>query len=161
MARVVFEETFHCYWLDGATAVADIEAPTEDEIADGKEYTAYVPRDGFKFGMTEARVDNSDIASGYDSELIGTWGTKIEVTFKRGDGVADDEPWDDIERKDLGVWVICPFGAAAIGEKCYVYPSEAGQGRPMDTAANEQQKFHRAFATISQPSLKAVVAAGS
>ena len=30
--RVVYEETFHAYWLPGEDAVADIEAPTEEEI---------------------------------------------------------------------------------------------------------------------------------
>jgi hypothetical protein len=161
MTRRVYEEHFHAYWVPGDDGIADIEAPTEEEIEAGVNYTGYIPRDGFKFGTSENRVDNSDIASEFDSELIGTWGSSLEVTFKRGDGVDDDEPWDDIDRKDQGFWVIVPFGAAADGMKAQVYPCEAGQGRPMDTAANEQQKFVRSFAVTSEPALKAVVGGAS
>src|SRR5437868_983128 len=103
MSRKVFEETLHAYWVPGADGIADIEAPTMDEIDLGKDYTPWIPRDGLKFGHGQAKVDNSDIASDFDSELMGTWNAKgFKVTFKLDDDPDEDDPWVDIDRNDEG-----------------------------------------------------------
>lgn len=157
MARLVFDNKMHIYWLD--TNPADLDAPTAAEIGAGTDITTFVPKDGVKFGVSNSRVDGGDISTVFTAESMGTWNSQVSLTIFLDDDT--NTAWDLFAAYGTtGCLVICPFAAAAATEKCYVFPTaQTGTPVPMDSAANERQKATIEFAVGAEPQFDGVVAA--
>lgn len=156
--RPVFDERFQVRWL--ASDPADPAEPTPAEVAAGVNVTAFIPKDGIKFGVTNNRVDAADISDTFDKEGMGTWGSQIAITFFRDDTA--DTVWDLWQRGETGCLIILPFAgpttAPANGQAAMVLPGlESGQPVPTDPAKNEKQKGMAEFACSEAPIFDATV----
>lgn len=157
MARLVFDGKYHIYWLDSNPA--DLDAPTVAEITAGEDITAFIPKDGVKFGVSNSRVDGGDISTVFGAESMGTWTSQVSLIIFLDDSA--NTAWDTLSTYGVtGCLVICPFAAATATAKCYVLPT-AQTGAPvlMDPAANERQKATIELAIGAEPQFDGVVAA--
>lgn len=157
MARVVFDSNMKAYWLDANPA--DLDAPTVAEIGAGEDITAFLPKDGVSFGMSNSRVDGGSLETVFTAESMGTWNSQVSLTIFLDDTA--NTAWELLGVYGVqGCLVICPFGAAAAAAKCYVFPT-AETGAPLlaNSAANERQKATIELAIGDEPQFDGVVAA--
>lgn len=159
MAKLVFEENYHVYWLDAAPA--NPAAPTVTELNAGDDITAFIPKDGFAPGVSNNRVAAGDLATSFDAEIMGSHGAQLSIT-----GFMDDDTntlFDSIGvRGTTGAIVVCWRGAAAASAPAFVWPDvEVGSPTLPNTAANERQTFTAEFAVREEPNYHATVAAGT
>jgi hypothetical protein len=157
MARIVFDGNFKVFWLD--TAPGDAAAPTVAEITAGTDITSFVPKDGFKLGVSNNRVSGGSLDESFLDESMGTWTSALAV-----DAYLDDTTNTAYEtigvRGATGAIVAIPVGGNVATKKAYVWPDvEAGTPIPMDTAENARQKFTAEFAVRQAPELHATIAA--
>ena len=157
MAKLVFEENYHVYWLD--TAPANAAAPTLAEITAGDDITALIPKDGFAPGVSNNRVSAADLSTAFDAEIMGSHGAQLSVTAFMDD--TTNTAFDSFGvRGTTGTIVVCWQGEAAATEPCFVWPDvEAGSPTLPTTAANERQTFTAEFAVRQEPEYHAAVAA--
>lgn len=159
MARLVFDENYAVFWLDTPPAVP--AAPTVAELTAGTDLTAFIPKDGFKPGVTNNRVSGGSLNEAFLDESMGTWQSQLTVDYYLDKVTADNTAADTIgTRLTTGAIVaIWDGGGNASGSKCYVWPDvETGQSVPMDTAENARQKATAEFAVRQAPNFAAVVA---
>ena len=79
MARLVFDGNYKVYWLD--TAPADSSAPTVAEITAGTDLTSFIPKDGFKSGVSNNRVSGGSLDERFMDESMGTWSSQLSIDF--------------------------------------------------------------------------------
>lgn len=159
MSRFASDGKIKAVWC---TTIADISAPTTTELGAGTDITTFIAKNGLKLGGSQAMVDNGDISTSFEAEVIGTWKQDIELELFRDSVTADDDAWT------LAVWgtngfLVVRRGLAystawAAAQKCEVYPAQMGQPLMKDTAANENAKFTLKLAVTSTPNVKATVA---
>lgn len=157
MAREPFEKNYRLYWL---TTCANIQAPTQAEINAGKYWGTFITKDGIALNITQNGVDTASIDTDFDSEIGGSWAMKPEFTFFRDSG-SETNTWDLIVRGTAGFFVLIAFGATSsptVGAKAIVAPTELGQVKPTNSAANEAQKFTVNHFVTAEPAMHAVVA---
>ena len=160
MARIVFEEKYKVIF---APTVASVSAPTVANLTAGEDLTAFVPKDGVQPGVGNNRVSTAAIDTKFDSEIMGSWGSQLAITFFKDDTA--DDAWDALPRGTTGYIVILPFGgsgvagAPAASDPAYVWPVESGAPNLPQSAANERQTFTIEFAVTDEPSFTASVAA--
>lgn len=159
MARLVFDSNYLVAWLD--TAPADASAPTVAEITAGTDITAFIPKDGFKPGVTNNRVTGGDLSELFMDESMGTWSSQLTIDFYLDKVTADNTADDTFVQGATGAVVaIWDGGGNAAGSKCYVWPDiECGESVPMDSAENTRQKKTADIAVRQAPDFHAVVAA--
>lgn len=160
MARLVFDENYKVYWLD--TAPASTAAPTVAELTAGTDLTDFIPKDGFKPGVTNNRVSGGSLNDAFLDESMGTWQSQLTVDYYLDKVTASNTAHDTLgTRGTTGAIVAVWDGAGATaGGKAFVWPDvEAGQPIPMDTAENARQKATAEFAVRQAPEFSAVVAA--
>jgi hypothetical protein len=160
MSDVIGDGKIRIAW---ATTIADISAPTVPELQAALDVTTRVTPDGLSIPVETADVDNSNIASTFDTRRAGRRGFQPEVTFKRGDNPTDDAPWTTLRYQEQGYLVIrrvIPYTTEwAVGQEVEVYPMECGERNSIPTAPNEVSKFSSPMKVREDPSLEAVVAA--
>lgn len=160
MSRLVFDGNTKVFWLDAAPA--DPSAPTVAELTAGTDITSYIPKDGFKSGVSNNRVSGGSLDERFTDESMGTWSSQLSIDYYLDKVTADNTAHDTIGVQDAaGAIVVVWDGAgAADGGKAYVWPEvEAGQPVIQDTAENARQKATAEFAVLAEPNFHAVVAA--
>ena len=159
MARFVFDGKYKIYAL--AAKVADPAAPKLTELGAGVEITAFVAKDGFKPGVSNARVAGGDLSTVFAAESMGTFGSQLSIDCYLDDVAANNIAYNLIGvRGFTGSIVVVPSGPAAVGKTAYVWPDvEAGTPVPMNTATNERQKFVAELAVRAQPNFNAALVA--
>ncbi len=153
---------------DGKTRVvwmatcANINAPTVAELNAGADYTKRITPDGLKIEPSTADVDNSSLASKFDTKTVGRVGFEPELTFKRGDNPTDDAPFTTLKygvSGFLGVRRGIDYTTAwTIGQKMEVYPITCGEPANTSPAPNEVSKFVSPMKVTDQPATAATVA---
>ena len=156
MARIVFDGNFKVFWL--ATPPANAAAPTTAEVTAGTDLTSFIPKDGFKVGMSNNRVQGGSLDETFLDESMGTWTSQLSVDAYKDD--TTDTAFTTIGvRGTTGAFVAVPHGGNVTGSKCYVWPDvEAGSPILADTAENARQKFTAEFAVRQSPNLHAAIA---
>jgi hypothetical protein len=159
MARLVFDGNYLVAFLD--TAPADVDAPTVAEITAGTDLTHFIPKDGFKSGVSNNRVSGGSLDESFMDESMGTWTSQLSIDYYLDKVTASNTADDTFVRGTSGAVVaIWDGGGNAAGSKCYVWPDvECGTPVPADTAENARQKKTAEFAVREEPSFNAVVAA--
>lgn len=154
--------------VDGFTRVAyvptiaNINAPTTTELNAGILLTSVLTPDGLSgFEPTTADVDNSSLASTFDTKTIGRdsySGTKL--TFKKQSGT--DTAYATLTRGTSGYIVVRRYidnsTAWASSQAVEVYPVIFGQTRNLAPAANTVTKWEVDTKITSAPSIRAAVA---
>jgi hypothetical protein len=145
-----------------ASSIANISAPTVAELTAAADYTKRITPDGLKIDPTTADVDNSSLASRYDTKTVGRVGFDPEITFKRGTTPAEDAPYKTLKYGTSGYLVVrrgVDFEVAwAVGQDVEVYPITCGERANISPAANEVAKFSSPMKVTDQPATDAVVA---
>lgn len=160
MARLVFDGNYKVIVLD--TAPADASAPTVAELEAGTDITKFVPKDGFKSGVSNNRVSGGSLDERFMDESMGTWGSQLSVDYYLDKVTGSNTAHDSIGVQDFTGAIVAVWDGGGIvgGSKCYVWPEvEAGQPVVADTTENARQKATAEFACGEQPDFHAVVAA--
>lgn len=147
----------------GSGPIADMTAPTIDEINGLDAISGFIAKDGFSSGETGSRVPISSAAEKVNLEVSGSVSYQVEGTFFRDD--ADDDAWDAMDTGDEQYWVFCrkggsgDDGAIAVGDEVEVYFGEVLQKSNQDIAENTAARFTASLTTGAKPELDALVAA--
>lgn len=146
-----------------ASSIANIAAPTVAECTAGKNWTDRITPDGLKTDPTTADVDNSSLASRFDTKTVGRIGYDAELTFKRGTTVQEDAPYQTLKYKTSG-YLLVRRGvdyetAFAAGQQVEVYPMICGERANVAPTANSVTKFVSPMKVTLPPVTDAVVAA--
>jgi len=176
MARVQFTGQGSLLWVEGATGIADAEAPTATELAAGVDLTDLLTRDGLSTPNTGNTIDLSDAGSLFNKTGRGSHGGDAgSLTFYRDSLAANDKAWTALEDGAIGFFVVARFGwkqdtttglgtktdTPTAADRCEVYPSTIISRAMNDTADNEASKFVVSVGFTDEPQLDATVAAGS
>jgi hypothetical protein len=157
MAAQVSEGRTNVYW---ATAVANKAAPTVAEITAAVALTTFITKDGVRTPVATNNVDSAMIDSAYDSQVVGSWGSEVELRMKR-DSTADTA-WNLCVYGTAGFLIIDRFRASgtlpSAGMKVEVWPAQMHQPAVEPPAANTLVTFIEKFAITSEPKLNATVA---
>lgn len=155
------------YIHEGMTKVAwvvtlsSVSAPSAAQLVAGTDITALMTKDGLNISLSQNNVDNSSLAETFDSQLVGSWSGDPSLTFKRNN--AADTAWDLFEWGAVGFLVVRRgflFSTAFVAtNKLEVYPAQAHEPIPNNTAANAQATATVKLAITAQPDLHAVAAA--
>ena len=156
MARTAYDENVKVYFCD---TIADKDAPTENEIAAGIDWTPFITKDGVNVPNAQNMVDTGGIDTNYDAQNVGTWGGAPLILTMFRDDTDETDSYDAISYRLRGFVVISRFGEPESGDQVEVWPVEAHEPTLQQSAANEAQKFNAAFAVTDAPSMRAVVAA--
>lgn len=158
MARLVFDGNYKVYWLDAAPA--DAAAPTTTEISAGTDLTHFIPKDGFKSGVSNNRVSGGSLDESFMDESMGTWSSQLSVDYYLDQVTGSNTADSTFDRGVTGAIVaIWDGGGNVTGSKCYVWPDvECGKPIPADTAENARQKKTAEFAVREEPNFNAAVA---
>ena len=156
MADLLSDGMIRVEWL---TTCANIAAPTVAERNAGLNLTPFMTPDGLKTDASNATVDNSSLASTYDTELVGRAKNSNSVKWKAQD--AADTLKTTLTFKANGFLLVrrnvVTATAPTIGDKCEVYPSQCGIQNP-GFGPNTIQTIEIALANSAQPNLLAVTA---
>lgn len=145
------------------TTIGDISAPTVAELEAGIDLTERITPDGLKIDPSTADVDNSSLASRFDTKTAGRVGFENELTLKRGTTTPEDLPYNTLLYGVEGHLVVrrgldyeTEWEADQVVE---VYPTVCGEPANVSPAANEVSKFVSPQKVKSAPDTRAVVAA--
>jgi hypothetical protein len=159
MARLVFDGNYKVYWL--AVEPANAAAPTVAEVTAGVDLTAFVPKDGFKPGVSNNRVSGGSLDELFLDESMGTWTSQLSVDYYLDKVTADNTAHTTFVQGAVGAFVaIWDGGGAVAASKAFVWPAvECGQPVPANTAENARQKATAEFACQKAPNFHATIAA--
>lgn len=168
MSRVGSEEVLELFFVE---TIADISAPTDDEINGGVRLTPWLLRDSLSTPQAGNEIDTSDMSSKQDTSAPGTRKAgPVTVGFHRDTVEGNDDAWTTLPAGTDGNLVIARFGvsggtddapAAANGDRVEVWPINVISRQMTDPAVNQSQRF---TVTCSVPGAiddDATVAAGS
>jgi len=160
VSDVIVDGKTRVYWVP---SISNISAPTVAELDAGLDFTQRITPDGLTVTPETASVDNSNLASTFNTERAGRRGFTVELTCKRGDTPTDDLPWTTLTYKETGflaVRRILPYETDwTAGQETEVYPVECGEPQQTPPAPNEVAKFMSPLKLTSDPDTRAVVAA--
>jgi hypothetical protein len=162
MADVISDGMTRVQWVPGASAIANINAPTVAEINTGINVTDQITDDGLEgWEGDTARVPNTSLASITDTERMGR--DKLAnpmLRFKRQ--LPTDTIRSTVTKGVFGFVVIrrdlAQATAFATSQTCQVVPVEAGRRKDLKPEANSMSRFEIPFANHTAPSYDAVVA---
>ncbi|MFB7288975.1 phage tail tube protein [Actinacidiphila glaucinigra] len=146
-----------------ATSIANINSPTAAECNAALDFTTRVTPDGLKTDPSTADVDNSSLASTFDTKTVGRIGFDCELTCKKGTTTPENLPFTTLKYGVTG-YLLVRRGVAyntafAAGQKVEVYPVICGEPMNIAPAANEVAKFTSPLKVTDQPNTNATVAA--
>lgn len=162
MARLVFDSNYKVYKL--AAAPADTSAPTTAEISAGTDITSFIPKDGFKSGVSNNRVSGGSLNELFMDESMGTWSSQLSVDYYLDKVTANNTAHSTIGVQGATGAIVAVWdgGGNVNGSKCYVWPDiEAGCPVIADTAENARQKATAEFAVRREPDFHAVIGGSS
>ena len=158
MSNYIHEGMTKVAWV---VTLSSVSAPSAAQLTAGTDITTFITKDGLNISLTQNNVENTSLAETFDSQLVGSWGGDPSITFKRNN--ASDTAWDLFEWGAVGFLVVrrgVLFSTAfAAAQKVEVYPAQAHEPVPNNTAANAQSTATVKFAITAQPDLHAVAAA--
>jgi hypothetical protein len=157
MARLTYEGNVKVYW---ATSVASKTAPTVANFTGATNLTPFITKDGVSVPNTQNMVDSATIQDVFDAQTVGSWGGgALELTMFRDN--ATDTAYNLVIYGTTGFVLIWRFSAGAAtpsaGAKVEVWPAQMHEPMPLQSAANEMQKFTAAFAITDSPAMRATV----
>ncbi|MEV0646102.1 hypothetical protein AB0I28_12630 [Phytomonospora sp. NPDC050363] len=160
MSDIVVDGTVKVWWVP---TIANIAAPTLDELAAGIPLETILTRDGLMgFKAETAAVDNTSLASKFDTALAGMAsfsGTGLRLKKQTG----GDTPYATLTRNTEGNLVIrrsIDVATAAIAaQEVQVYPSICGETSWMEAEKNTTDRYEVPLFMASEPELRAVLAA--
>lgn len=150
--------------------IADLAAPTVAELtaAGAVPLEFLITPDGLSITSDTAAVDNSALASTFDTEQAGRRKPKIEITAKRKIDPDEDLAYTTLIYRAVGNLVVrrdkVATAAYAASDKVEIYPVECGEPNYAVPAPNTIQKFTVMMFCTSDPrtgSNPATVAAGT
>ena len=157
MAAYIHEGMTKVSWV---VTLSSVSSPTAVQLTAGTDITTFMTKDGLNISLSQNNVDNTSLAETFDSQLVGSWSGDPSLTFKR-DNTADTA-WDLFEWGAVGFLVVrrgvLYSTAYAAAQKVEVYPAQAHEPIPNNTAANAQATATVKLAITAQPDLHAVVA---
>lgn len=143
------------------TSIANPAAPTVAELTAGLDLTPRITPDGLKIDPSTADVDNSSLASRFDTKEVGRVGFENELTLKRGSTVQEDLPYQTLLYGVHGYLVVrrgIDYETAwASDQNVEVYPTACGEPANVSPAANEVMKFVSPQKVTSPPNTRALV----
>jgi hypothetical protein len=157
MSAYIHEGMTKVSWV---VTLSSVSAPTAVQLTAGTDITELITKDGLAISLTQNNVENTSLAETFDSQLVGSWSGDPSLTFKRDN--AADTAWDLFEWGAVGFLVVrrglAYTTAYAAAQDVEVYPAQAHEPIPNNTAANAQATATVKFAITEQPNLHAVVA---
>lgn len=148
--------------LTFAPSVANISAPTVDELGAGVDLECLVTAGGFQPTVDEEVVQVAKLCETSNSEAPGRATHQITLTLVRQVEEDEDIAWNTLHRGTAGFLVVrygvdhsTPWQA---GDRVVVYPVTCGERRQMAPEANGATQFQSQMYVTSQPDLDAVVA---
>lgn len=156
MANVPYEGNTFVWFVP---TIADLAAPTVEEIEAGVFLSPYITKDGFDPGSKVNTIPTASIDTTFDSVIGGSWGQDLKLTLKLDD--QDNLAWETLPRKTVGFFAHRPMGEAALaaGDIVDLYPVQTLQRERQKSAANAMQIFMSEVAVTSEPKFDVVVAA--
>ncbi|QXE36210.1 hypothetical protein KQY30_20145 [Streptomyces sp. GMY02] len=146
-----------------ATSLANLAAPAVAECTAAQELTDRITPDGLQVDPTTADVDTGSLKSKFDTKEVGRVSFETQITFKRGDTLQEDWPYQNLTYGVHGVLIvrrgIDAETAWAAGQQVECYPMVCGERANVSPAANEVMKFISPVKVYSPPATNAVVAA--
>jgi hypothetical protein len=142
---------------------ADLEAPTEDELAAATRLTPFIVT--INPTATGNAIPTPNLDSLFDSSTIGTSQGAFTGDFYRDDD--DDAAWDLLQRGVRGFFFISRFGGSGThhqpmaGERIEVWPVAITQRSGSAMASNTVQTFTLTAAVPEPPAEDAVVGSGT
>lgn len=140
--------------------LSSVSTPTAIQLTAGTDITEVMTKDGLNISLSQNNVANSSLAEQFDSQLVGSWGGDPSLTFKRRN--TTDLAWDLFEWGAVGFLVVrrgvLYTTAWAAAQDVEVYPAQAHEPIPNNTASNAQATATVKLAITAQPDLHAVVA---
>lgn len=131
-------------WAVPASAIADLDAPTVDELTSGTRITGFVT-DGPPSPSGTNFVDAGTLLSGFQAQAASTYGGgsgTFTILRKRDDQTTDesaDDAYNLFERGSLFVFAIYDYGVSGdngrpeAGDVVSLYPFEVGNRAPVRT----------------------------
>lgn len=158
MSAYIHEGMTKVIW---AVTLGSVSAPSAAQLTAGTDITTLMTKDGLNISLSQNNVDNTSLAETFDSQLVGSWSGDPSLTFKRNNSA--DTAWDLFEWGAVGFLCVrrglLYSTAAAATQKWEIYPAQAHEPIPNNTAANAQATATVKLAITSQPDLHAVAAA--
>ncbi len=157
MAAYIHEGMTKVSWVLTLSSVA---SPTAVQLTAGTDISTFLTKDGLNISLSQNNVENTSLAETFDSQLVGSWGGDPSLTIKRNNTA--DTAWDLFEWGAVGFLVVrrgvLYSTAYTAAQKVEVYPAQAHEPVPNNTAANAQATAMVKLAITAQPDLHAVVA---
>lgn len=157
MSAYIHEGLTKVSWV---VTLSSISSPTAVQLNAGTDISTFITKDGLNISLTQNNVANTSLSETFDSQLVGSWAGDPSITFKRNN--ASDTAWDLFEWGAVGFLAIrrgIAYGTTwTAAQKAEIYPAQAHEPVPNNTAANAQATATVKFAITSQPDLHAVVA---
>lgn len=154
------------HWVAGDDGIADVHAPTVDEIEAGVDISCDIPSGGIDLGVSNATIETGSICSRFVSYANGRTTVAPALTGWRYEQ-PDDTFWELVEKDTVGFLVIRTgmdyeddFEA---GQMVTVIKAQMSEPAPEFPGGDTAMTFSVNFVLIAgdQFDQKAVVAAGS
>ena len=152
---LVYEGNFVLYYCP---ALADMAAPTVDEITTDGTRLVEIPTDGISFGGSQNNASTPMLDSQRISQSPGTEDRNLTINFRRLD--AEDDMFALWERDLQGYIVVSHDGVPVADSEVLVYEGQAHAPMPQDPSQDSHQQFQVTWA-VSDWDEKAVVASGT
>jgi hypothetical protein len=98
----------------------------------------FVTRDGVATNITTNNVDSFSIEEIFDAQVVGSYGSNVQLTMFRDD-TDESDAFDLVEYGTNGFLIISRFGTPAATSPVEVYPSQFHEPAPQNSAANTMQ----------------------
>lgn len=140
IADMLLDGNLKASWVP---TIVDIAAPTTAELTAGVSLEERLTPDGLNISFDTSMIDNSALASTYDTEQVGR--SKVTTTLKYKAGAVDttDAVRDALTFRAVGYLVVRrgvdSATAFASGDSVEVYPSQCGRPNPDVPAPNAIQ----------------------
>lgn len=166
MARITPDGVIRVFLVD---EIAELDAPTEEEIALGDEITNFITPTGLDTPEEGTDADASDLGAVRDKSVPATIGGDMTVELYRDDGAgtSSDEAWEATPRLKITNLVVFRFGLTdpdaempEDGDVCEITPVRISQRSNNRLVRGETMRFTVRFA-VSGDTVDAIVGGGS
>jgi len=169
MARVIPNENTWIGFIEYPNTVADLCAPTAEEIASAVDLTCFTM--SVNASSTGNTVPTPSLCSLFETTINGTVSATFQGDFYRDN--EDDVAWEKLPRGACGIFIIKRFGAAAddcdpeaevgsqppaAGDACEVWPVKITSRTAAALSSGSVQMFSVTAAVTEVPCEDAVVA---
>jgi hypothetical protein len=140
IADMLLDGNVKAWWVP---TIASIAAPTVAEITAGVTLEDRLTPDGLNISFDTAMIDNSALASTYDTEQVGRSKVTTTLKYKAGAAGTTDLVRTTLTFRAVGFLVVRrgldSAVAIAASQKLEVYPSQCGRPNPDTPAPNAIQ----------------------